>query len=126
VTNKYILLALLAVLSPSLAPAQEAIKLNMSDVYFQFRPMPKGSAMCGYSILGNHTSRDDPKIEWDINVDEIVQGDNRLVGVSVGTFDVKGKTRTPRRPESTCLKQRQTPRAWPLRRYQDPRAGAPA
>ena len=96
--NKYLLLALIAGLSPSLAAAQEPIKLNMSDVYFQFRPMPKGSAMCGYSILGNHTSRDDPKIEWDINVDEIVQGDNRLVGVSVGTFDVKGKTRTPRSP----------------------------
>jgi hypothetical protein len=96
--NKYLLLALLAGLSPSLSVAQEPIKLNMSDVYFQFRPMPKGSAMCGYSILGNHTSRDDPKIEWDINVDEIVQGSNRLVGVSVGTFDVKGKTRTPRSP----------------------------
>jgi hypothetical protein len=52
--------------SPSLAPAQEPIKLNMSDVLFQFRPMPKGSAMCGYSILGNHLSRDDPKVEWDI------------------------------------------------------------
>lgn len=96
--KKYLLLALLAGLSPSLAVAQEPIKLNLSDVYFQFRPMPKGSAMCGYSILGNHTSRDDPKVEWDINVDEIVRGDNRLVGVSVGTFDVNGKTRTPRSP----------------------------
>jgi hypothetical protein len=60
--------------------------------------MPKGSAMCGYSILGNHLRREDPKIEWDINIDEIVQGNYRLVGVSVGTFVVKGKKRTPRAP----------------------------
>jgi hypothetical protein len=73
VTRKYILLGLLTAMLPAIALAQDAIKLNMSDVYFQWRPMPKGSAMCGYSILGNHVSRDDPKIEWDINIDEIVQ-----------------------------------------------------
>jgi hypothetical protein len=60
--------------------------------------MPKGSAMCGYSILGNHLSRDNPKIEWDINIDEIVQGSNRAIGVSAGTFTVKDKTRSPRPP----------------------------
>jgi hypothetical protein len=49
----------------------------MTDTYFQWRPMPKGSAMCGYNIFGNHLSKKDPKIEWDINVDEIVQGDMR-------------------------------------------------
>jgi hypothetical protein len=54
--------------------------------------------MCGYSILGNHVSRDDPRIEWDMNIDEIVQGDTRVAGVSAGTFVVKGKTRTPRSP----------------------------
>jgi len=82
----------------STASAQNAVKLNMSDVYFQWKAMPKGSAMCGYSILGNHLSRDNPKIEWDINIDEIVQGSNRVVGVSAGTFTVKDKTRTPRAP----------------------------
>ena len=80
------------------ASAQNVIKLNMSDIYFQWRPLPKGSAMCGYSILGNHLSRDNPKTEWDINIDEIVQGDNRAIGVSAGTFTVQDKKRTPRPP----------------------------
>jgi hypothetical protein len=100
VTRKYILLGLLTAMIPAIALAQDAIKLNMSDVYFQWRPMPKGSAMCGYSILGNHLSRDDPKIEWDINIDEIVQGDTRVAGVTAGTFVVKDKIRTPRSPVS--------------------------
>jgi hypothetical protein len=82
----------------STASAQNVVKLIMSDVYFQWKQMPKGSAMCGYSILGNHLSRDNPKIEWDINIDEIVQGSNRVVGVSAGTFTVKDKTRTARAP----------------------------
>jgi hypothetical protein len=94
--QKHFLLGLLIGVIPSMACAQEAVKLNMSDVYFQWKPMPKGSAMCGYAILGNHLSRVDPKIEWDINIDELVQGDVRVVGVSAGTFVVKGKTRTPR------------------------------
>jgi hypothetical protein len=90
---------LFAALAPAVAGAQDAIKLQgLSDVYFQWRPMPKGSAMCGYAVLGNHTSHDNPKIEWDIFVDEIVQGSDRLVAVSVGTFNVSGKARTPRAP----------------------------
>jgi hypothetical protein len=97
--HKFSLIALLvgiAFLTP--AAAQNVIKLNMSDIYFQWRPLPKGSAMCGYSILGNHLSRNNPKTEWDINIDEIVQGDNRAIGVSAGTFTVQDKKRTPRPP----------------------------
>jgi hypothetical protein len=44
--------------------------------------MPKGSAMCGYGVFGNHLSREDPKIEWDMNVDEIVNGAERVAAVS--------------------------------------------
>jgi hypothetical protein len=97
--HKFSVIALLvgiAFLTP--ASAQNVIKLNMSDIYFQWRPLPKGSAMCGYSILGNHLSRDNPKTERDINIDEIVQGDNRAIGVSAGTFTVQDKKRTPRPP----------------------------
>jgi hypothetical protein len=97
-THKYLLLALLAGITPSVSLAQDSIKLGMSDIYFQWRPMPKGSAMCGYAVYGNHLSREDPKIEWDMNVDEIVNGPERVAGVSAGTFIVKGKTRTPRPP----------------------------
>ena len=80
------------------ASAQDVIKLLQSDIYFQWRPAPKGSAMCGYSVLGNHLSRDNPKVEWDINIDEVVQGDNKAIGVSAGTFAVQDKKRTPRQP----------------------------
>jgi hypothetical protein len=80
------------------ASAQNVIRLLQSDIYFQWRPMPKGSAMCGYNVLGNHLSHDNPKIEWDINIDEIVQGSDRAIGVSAGTFTVKDKTRIPRPP----------------------------
>jgi hypothetical protein len=80
------------------ASAQDVIKLLQSDIYFQWRPAPKGSAMCGYSVLGNHLSRDNPKVEWDINIDEVVQGDNKAIGVSAGTFTVQDKKRTPRQP----------------------------
>jgi hypothetical protein len=96
--KKSLLMWLLAATIPWAASAQDVIKLNMSDVYFQWRPMPKGSAMCGYSILGNHLGRDDPKVEWDVNIDELVQGEVHVVGVSAGTFTVSGKTRTPRAP----------------------------
>ena len=97
--HKYSLMGLLAgIIFFSTASAQNVVQLVMSDVYFQFRSMPKGSAMCGYAILGNHNSRDNPKIEWDINIDEIVQGSSRAIGVSAGTFTVKDKTRAPRAP----------------------------
>jgi hypothetical protein len=91
-----VLLAGMAFFMP--ASAQDVIKLLQSDIYFQWRPAPKGSAMCGYSVLGNHLSRDNPKVEWDINIDEVVQGDNKAIGVSAGTFTVQDKKRTPRQP----------------------------
>jgi hypothetical protein len=82
VSLKYSLMALLAGIGfLATASAQNVVKLLLSDIYFQWRPAPKGSAMCGYSVLGNHLSRDNPKIEWDINIDEIAQGSNRAIGV---------------------------------------------
>jgi hypothetical protein len=99
VSLKYSLMALLVVIGfPVTASAQNVVKLLQSDIYFQWRPAPKGSAMCGYSVLGNHLSRDNPKIEWDINIDEIVQGSSRAIGVSAGTFTVEDKKRVPRQP----------------------------
>jgi hypothetical protein len=98
VRHKYWFLVLVAGISSSIATAQDAIKLNMSDVYFQWRPMPKGIVMCGYAIYGNHFSNDDPRIEWDIYVNEIVQGDDRVAAVTAGTFLANGKIRTPRAP----------------------------
>jgi hypothetical protein len=88
--HKYWLMMLIAI-SPTISAAQDPIRLQgISDVYFQWRQMPKGSAMCGYALFGNHTSREDPKIEWDMNVDEIVKGNERVAALSAGTFTVNG------------------------------------
>lgn len=83
-------------LVPAVALAQDVIKLNMSDIFFQWRPMPKGSAMCGFALQGNHFSRENPRTEWDINIDEIVTGGSRIAGISAGSFVVTDKVRTPR------------------------------
>jgi hypothetical protein len=96
--QKFLTVLFAAIIFSPPAAAQNVVKLLQSDIYFQWKPMPKGSAMCGYSVLGNHLSRDNPKIEWDINIDEVVQGSNRAIGVSAGTFTVKDKARAPRPP----------------------------
>jgi hypothetical protein len=93
-----ITVTLMTILTSSMVGAQSVVKLNMSDIYFEWRPLPKGSAMCGFGIYGNHLSSQNPKIEWDLHVDEVVNGAERLAGISAGTFNVSGKTRNPRAP----------------------------
>lgn len=91
-------LVLLTIFISSIVDAQDVVNLNMSDIYFEWRPMPKGSALCGFGIYGNHLSSQDPKVEWDMHVEEVVNGSERVAGVSAGTFNVSGKTRNPRSP----------------------------
>jgi hypothetical protein len=93
-----IFLALLIVPAMANADAQDIIKLNMSDIAFQWRAPAEGAFICGYAVQGNRHGWKNPRTEWDINIDEVVQGDNRAVGVSAGSFVVTGKTRTPRSP----------------------------
>jgi hypothetical protein len=93
-----IVLALLVTFISAGANAQEIIKLNMSDIAFQWRAPPEGAFLCGYAIQGNRHGWKNPRTEWDINIDEVVRGDSRVVGVSAGSFVVTGKTRTPRSP----------------------------
>jgi hypothetical protein len=54
--------------------------------------------MCGFTIQGNYSTHADPKVVWDINIDEIFNGDQRIVGVSAGSFDVSDRQRRPRAP----------------------------
>jgi hypothetical protein len=93
-----IVLALLVTFIMASANAQEIIKLNMSDIAFQWRAPLEGAFLCGYAIQGNRHGWKNPRTEWDINIDEVVQGDSRVVGVSAGSFVATGKTRTPRSP----------------------------
>jgi hypothetical protein len=56
------------------------------------------SGVCGFMITGNHNSHDDPKVEWDINVDEVWRGSERAAGYTAGTFDVLAGKRVARPP----------------------------
>ncbi len=97
----------------ALADAPAAIKLNDDDLYFQYRPtreftanghtvnnqIPKDAVgLCGFSIRGNHNSWSRQKVEWDLNIDEIISGSTRVAGISAGTFDVVGRERKARSP----------------------------
>jgi len=95
------LLMLASVLAAaSIAHADEAITLT-DDVLFvwNMRHDPHGHyGTCGFGILGNHGSHADPKVVYDINLDQIFNGEERVAGFNVGTFDVSGGKRTPRSP----------------------------
>jgi hypothetical protein len=68
--------------------------LDDDDVYFTYRPVAGGNGMCGFQIRGNHMSRKVPRPEWDINIDQIVAGGTRVVGVSAGAFEVTSNDKT--------------------------------
>jgi hypothetical protein len=87
-------------LGPVPAFSQAPIRLDAGDVYFQFRPASQKGAvgLCGFNIRGNHNSRANPRVEWDLNIDELMAGTTRVVGVSAGTFNVVGHDRKARAP----------------------------
>ncbi|HZZ17046.1 MAG TPA: hypothetical protein VFE08_13920 [Candidatus Sulfotelmatobacter sp.] len=100
--DRWLWLAALACGSPG-ALAQTITELNMGDVYFRYRPAPRipvqpSSRACGFMILGNHESRKEPRVEWDLNIDMLVSRNDRVAGVSAGTFNVVNKQRQPRQP----------------------------
>jgi hypothetical protein len=106
-------MSLVILLMPLLGRAQTPTRLDGDDVYFQFAGVvatdssrlgthitssakPSSNRLCGFSIRGNHRSRANPHVEWDLNIDEIVTPDRTVAGVSAGTFDVKDHKRRPR------------------------------
>jgi hypothetical protein len=93
---KSVLAAMLAGLMVTTAGAQSPVVLKSDDVYFQYRPITKNTVvpLCGYTIRGNHYSHADRHVEWDLNVDELLLGKERVVGISAGTFDVVGRQRS--------------------------------
>ena len=93
------LLAALILAAPA-ALAQTVTTLT-DDVYLQWNAgndRHGKSGVCGFMILGNHLSRASPKVEWDINIDEVWKGSERAAGYSAGSFEVIDKKRTPRPP----------------------------
>jgi hypothetical protein len=89
-------------LSPAIVAAQNAVLLSTDDIYVTTQSTKKTSTaptrLCGFQIRGNHRSRANPRVEWDINVDEIESGADRLGGVTAGAFDVLGHQLKARPP----------------------------
>jgi hypothetical protein len=102
VTLRASLAVLMFTLATTVADAQSPILLDTEDVYFQYRPAvkhaPDAVGLCGFTIRGNHYSRKNPHVEWDLNIDELTSGDTRIAGISAGTFDVVGRERKGRAP----------------------------
>jgi hypothetical protein len=99
-------------LAPAIAVAQNTIHLDSDDIFltWQLAKPPPTSRMamggettaptrfCGFQIRGNHRSRANPRVEWDMNIDEINSDAGRVAGVTAGVFDVVGHQRKPRPP----------------------------
>jgi hypothetical protein len=106
--------SLAILLVPMLGLAQTPTRLDSDDVLFQFGGVvmesshtgssiekirkPSSKRLCGFAIRGNHTSRANPHVEWDFNIDQIVTTDRTVAGVSAGTFEVTDHKRKPRAP----------------------------
>jgi hypothetical protein len=99
-------------LAPVIVAAQNAVLLSSDDIYLTTR-LTKGTSgapasgamisiptrLCGFQIRGNHRSRTIPRTEWDINIDEIDSGTDRIAGITAGAFDVvSGHERKARPP----------------------------
>jgi hypothetical protein len=98
-------------LVPALTSAQSPIPLGDDDIYFTWKlaqkPMigPHGDStihapteLCGFQILGNHRNKENPRVEWDLNIDSIRSDSGWISGLAAGTFEVVGQDRKPRSP----------------------------
>jgi hypothetical protein len=99
------------ILAPAIVAAQSAILLSTDDIFLTTEltkrtlgaPASGGmnsapTQMCGFQIRGNHRSRANPRVEWDMNVDQINIGTGWIAGVTAGVFDVVGHERKARPP----------------------------
>lgn len=103
--------ALILALAPAIVAAQNPVLLSSDDLYFSAALAKKPVAtrtgatdsmanaptvLCGFQIRGNHRSRANPRVEWDMNIDEISTNAGRVAGVTAGVFDVAGHERKAR------------------------------
>ncbi len=83
----------------ALPAAADAPITLAGQIYFQWRPSPdrrSTAALCGFLIFGKHEVTRGRELEWEVYIDEIVLGQQRVVGVSAGTFTVVAGKRIPR------------------------------
>lgn len=81
------------------------IRLSENDVLFHERVFRIGSrywsGMCGYMIRGNYDSRQVPRPEWAISIDELMDRDTPVVRVRAVAFEVTSNgSEAPRKARS--------------------------
>ncbi len=88
-------LGLLLWLLPVVGAAQD-LDVDAADLYLRGGRLASGAWGCGFSILANHRTRDDPHLEWDVSVDQVNNGSQIAVSASVASFTVAHKARSAR------------------------------
>jgi hypothetical protein len=90
-------LGLLGLLLP-VVTAGQGIDVERSDLYLRGGRLASGSWGCGFAILANHRTRDDPHVERDISVEQVNNGSHIATGVTAASFTVSHKARQARTP----------------------------
>jgi hypothetical protein len=91
------LLVLLAA-APQVTRPQTVEDFDRSDLYLRGGTLAGGGWTCGFVILGNHRTREDPHVEWDINVQEATSSGQAHASVSAATYEVAHRSRLLREP----------------------------
>jgi hypothetical protein len=91
------LLGLLVILLPAVTAGQ-GIDVDRADLYLRGGRLASGAWGCGFAILANHRTRDDPHVEWDVNVEQVNNGSHIVVTVTAASFTVMHKSRSVRAP----------------------------
>ena len=76
----------------------QGIDVDRADLYLRGGRLGSGAWGCGFAILANHRTRDDPHVEWDISVEQVNNGSQILVNVAAASFTVTHKSRLARTP----------------------------
>jgi hypothetical protein len=107
IVKEYVWILLLTIIS-TVVVAQTPVRLSSDDVYFTsaIAKKPAGGSdsmyvatrLCGFQIRGNHRSWANPRVEWDLNIDQLETDAGPIAGVTAGVFDVVGKERKARPP----------------------------
>jgi hypothetical protein len=96
------LLGLLVLLMP-VVTAGQGIDVDRADLFLRGGRLASGAWGCGFAILANHRTRDDPHVEWDINVEQVNNGSHILVSVTAASFSVTHRLRTARAPATQLV-----------------------
>ena len=87
----------MALLLPMITQGQ-GIDVDPADLYLRGGRLASDAWGCGFAILANHRTRDDPHVEWDISVEQVNNGSHIVVSVAAASFTVTHKSRAVRAP----------------------------